>query len=226
MFQIKSWNNNQALLKKLIKNPESFVEAKKLLLLQHASLHSAKVSKSAIGNYEDELWKDLSDEISRKALNKKKRTILYGLWHATRIEDMTMNILVANSSQVFKKGNWQKKINAPFAHTGNSLTPAQILDFSSKINIKALRAYRIAVGKQTQSLIKKLKYTDLKRKFASEDLKIILKEKGVLTDKKAVWLIDFWGKKTVEGLLFMPATRHILIHLNESFEAKKRSAKA
>jgi hypothetical protein len=54
----------------------------------------------------------------------------------------------------------------------------------------------------------------------------LLKEKGVLTDKKAVWLIDFWGKKTVEGLLFMPATRHILIHLNESFEAKKRSAKA
>ena len=34
--------------------------------------------------------------------------------------------------------------------------------------------------------------------------------------EEARWLTDYWGKKTFSGLLLMPATRHNLVHLNES----------
>jgi hypothetical protein len=29
-------------------------------------------------------------------------------------------------------------------------------------------------------------------------------------------IYDYWKKKTYAGLLLMPATRHILVHINES----------
>ena len=35
-------------------------------------------------------------------------------------------------------------------------------------------------------------------------------------------LIDYWGKRTIAGLLLMPATRHNLVHLNEALRLKRR----
>lgn len=41
----------------------------------------------------------------------------------------------------------------------------------------------------------------------------MLKQYGFLTSEE---------KKTVAGILLMPATRHYFVHINESMEAKKR----
>ena len=41
----------------------------------------------------------------------------------------------------------------------------------------------------------------------------------------ANWLIDFWGKKDVAGILLMPATRHHLVHINESLKLKEKCKK-
>jgi hypothetical protein len=54
-------------------------------------------------------------------------------------------------------------------------------------------------------------------------LKRIIDEGAVLDVEASNWLIDFWGRKNVAGILLMPATRHHVVHLNESFSAKKKS---
>jgi hypothetical protein len=38
----------------------------------------------------------------------------------------------------------------------------------------------------------------------------------------AGYLLDYWGKQKVAGLLLMPATRHLMVHLNEAVRLKAR----
>jgi hypothetical protein len=35
-------------------------------------------------------------------------------------------------------------------------------------------------------------------------------------------ITDYWGKRTIAGLLLMPATRHNLVHLNEALRLKQK----
>lgn len=56
---------------------------------------------------------------------------------------------------------------------------------------------------------------DRKRKPTQEQLKRIIEENVVTTSKDSIWLVDFWSKKTVSGLLTMPITRHQIVHMND-----------
>ena len=44
---------------------------------------------------------------------------------------------------------------------------------------------------------------------------------GVTRQEESFWLLDFWGKKDVAGLLLMPPTRHVMLHLNDCFRWKE-----
>ena len=55
-------------------------------------------------------------------------------------------------------------------------------------------------------LILKLKIPDEREKE--------LRSLGVVsTDENAVWLIDYWCKKDVKGLIQMPFSRHWIMHI-------------
>jgi hypothetical protein len=218
---IKEWNGKITKLRTMILKPEKFKEAISLCLELHAMVHSKEVSGSKIKTFEDEIWENLDENTFRTAINKKGRTIAYGIWHSTRIEDMTMNILVAGKKQVIDSGNWINKMNASAYDTGNAMTAKDILQFSAELKMKELKKYRIAVGKKTIEIIKSLKPEDMKRKVDKEKLKHILDIGAVLDVKESNWLIDFWGRKNIAGILLMPATRHLLVHINESLSAKK-----
>lgn len=216
------WNSQQKELRNIILKSSKFDEAIELCLKQHRMVHLSEMSQIKTETFEDELWEDY-DEIKFKTnTNKKGRTIAYGLWHSARIEDITMNILVADEKQVINTENWIEKINSNICDTGNAMTSEEILEFSKDINMEELRNYRLAVGRKTDEIIKKLTFTDLKRKMETKGLQRILEEGAVLNVESANWLIDFWGKKNVAGILLMPATRHNLVHINESMEAKRK----
>jgi hypothetical protein len=38
----------------------------------------------------------------------------------------------------------------------------------------------------------------------------------------AAGLLDYWGRRTIAGLLLMPATRHNIVHLNEAARIKQK----
>jgi hypothetical protein len=63
----------------------------------------------------------------------------------------------------------------------------------------------------------------MKRKFEKQTLQRIINEGAVVDVEASNWLIDFWGKKNVSGIILMPVTRHHVVHINESLSAKKRS---
>ena len=96
----------------------------------------------------------------------------------------------------------------------------EIDDLNKNVNIKELNNYRINVGKSTKKIIEKLKFNDMKRKVEKSQLKKIKENGGVTNDEKSIWLLDFWGRKNVLGLIMMPITRHQTMHLNDCFSIK------
>lgn len=223
-MDLKKWNENLKLLREMILKPEKLEESKELIFYLHGMVHASEMSGVGETTFEDELWMDLGEDTARTAVNEKGRTVLYGMWHSARIEDITVNMLIAGGEQVFNAQNFQERIHSPIIDTGNALTAPEILEFSREIDISELRQYRRAVGRRTREVVLQLATADMKRKFEKKALDEILASGAVLEVDASRWLVDFWGRKNVAGILLMPATRHHVVHINESMSAKKRAA--
>jgi len=220
---LKSWNDDIKELRKIILKPDKIQESKSLALSLHSMVHLSIMSGVDKKTFEDELWEGLDENTFRTSQNQKGRTIAYGIWHCTRIEDITMNLLVAGDKQIFNRENWQEKINSNITDTGNAMTEDDIMEFSKNINMEELKNYRIEVGRRTRDIVENLSTEDMKRNFDKHRLQRILDERAVLDVKASNWLIDFWGRKNVAGIILMPMMRHQVIHINESLSAKKKS---
>jgi len=220
---LKSWNNDIKELRKIILKPDKIQESKSLALSLHSMVHLSIMSGVDKKTFEDELWEGLDENTFRTSQNQKGRTIAYGIWHCTRIEDITMNLLVAGDKQIFNRENWQEKINSNITDTGNAMSEDDIMEFSKNINMEELKNYRIEVGRRTRDIVENLSTQDMKRNFDKHRLQRIVDERAVLDVKASNWLIDFWGRKNVAGIILMPMTRHQVIHINESLSAKKKS---
>ena len=214
------WNEMQKNLKFLLPNQETFSRGIELLLEMHSLLHEKKVYKAAGETYTDNLWKDMKDETC-KIISNKETSILWNIWHITRIEDLVSNILIGGKDPVFNN-EIQAKLNIKIKDTGNAMTCSEIESFNKSINIKELRDYRIKTGKSTMKIITELKPGDIKRKTEKSRLEKIKYCGGVTDHPQSVWLLDFWGKKNVLGLIMMPITRHQIVHLNDCFRIKEK----
>ncbi len=221
MINQKSWGEQHQLLKSIVLKPERFEEAINLCLELHAMVHSSEMSSGKTSTFEDEVWEGLDEKSFRCKPTLKDRTIAWNLWHLARIEDITMNILVASQAQVIHSEKWLEKMNVQIQDTGNAMTDEEIVDFSSRLNMQALRNYRIAVGRKTREIISGFKAVDLKRKMNNpQNLARILEEGAVLEHPDSKWLVDFWGRKNVAGILLMPVTRHQMVHIHDSIRLK------
>jgi len=155
---------------------------------------------------------------------KKNTSIAWNIWHIARIEDLTTTILIQNEKQTLSNV-WLKKIKTNVKDTGNAMTRNEIEMFTDRINMNELRNYRIAVGKRTQDIVMELKEENINEKVEKERIDRIFKEGGVLNVEGSKWLLDFWGRKTIAGLILMPITRHQVVHLNEAFRIKEKYEK-
>lgn len=220
-MDLKPFNEKIKKLRDIILKQEKFDDSIELCLELHSMVHLSEMSGINIKTFEDELWEGLDENTFKTAVKDEGRTIAYNLWHISRIEDITANILVAGDKQIFNTENWKERINSNIVDTGNALTDNEIMEFSKNIDMQELKNYRIAVGRKTREIIKKLKPQDMKRKFEEYRLEQILNEGAVANVEGARWLIDFWGRKNVAGIILMPLTRHQVVHINEALGAKR-----
>lgn len=133
-------------------------------------------------------------------------------WHTYRIEDLVSNILMADQEQMFNR-DWQIKIGSSITDTGNSLKLDEAIAFGKDINIKALREYIIAVGKNTRNILENITLEQVKSMVPYERVMHILEEGGVTTDFRSVWLLVYWGSLTMGGMILTPMTDHHMMHL-------------
>ncbi|MNI39026.1 DinB superfamily protein [compost metagenome] len=225
-FQRKLWSENHKKLSNCILNPNLHNSAVELFLNLHVQLYSSQMTNSQLITLEDELLHDISEETLRTYPVKTPGTInsiVWHLWHAARIEDMTMNILVHNDDQIFSSGDWFNQLKVDCAHSGNGMTEEEIGVLSTKIDIDALLAYRLEVGRKTREIISSLQPGQFKQPVNLARLQKLM-EQGAVKQEES-WLTEYWGKKTIAGLMLMPATRHNFVHLNKAIRIKQKYQK-
>lgn len=203
-----------------ILTPEQFEEVLPVLLSQHARLHSARMAQTETWSFEDWVMDDLEAEQARRIPPVSEHSVAWNIWHIARIEDIAMNILVGGSPQIFHQDNWLAKLNITVQHSGNAMAQAEVADLSARIDLEALRAYRSAVGRRTREIIQGLRPQDLKKKVDPARLQQVM-DQGALVEA-AREIADYWSRRDIAGLLLMPATRHNLVHLNESLNIKRK----
>jgi hypothetical protein len=217
---LKLFSENQNKWKALICKNETFAEGKKLLLKNHCLVHDKKVYGTNDETIYDALWENLKPETC-KIVTKQGTSVIWNIWHITRIEDLISNLLIGNKETIFNK-EIQSRLNIKIKDVGNSMTNPEIELLNNSMNIKALKDYRIKVGKSTKKILESLDFIDLKIKVTPEQIKKITQNGGVVNDPKSLWLLDFWGRKNIFGLLIMPITRHHIFHLSNSFVIKEK----
>lgn len=150
------------------------------------------------------------------------KTIVYSLWHIFRIEDIVAHSLIADDGQIFFHRDYKKRINSTIVTTGNELMQEEIGEFSKRLCIEELYNYIIDVDKSTTKILKSLSYSDIKMKITDERRRKLEKLHVISDDKNAYWLIDYWCKKDVKGLIQMPLSRHWIMHIEGCLRIKDK----
>lgn len=220
----KQWNEDFKHLRSLLSAVSTFDEGKALFLSLHAPLHARAVSGQAGWNVDEELWQGLDEAAFRRVPAGEEHSIAWSIWHLARIEDITMNVVLAEQDQLFEREGWANRLHAPLRDSGNEITPQMLLSLSEQVDWQAVHAYRSAVGACTRKVVGELSFADLKRKTPPERLAKILAEGAIHPDSTGV--LAYWAGLTVKGLLFMPPTRHNFHHLNECLTLKRKAQKA
>ena len=165
-------------------------------------------------SYKAELKREEFDSIPFiNADGYHSKTIAYSLWHVFRIEDICAHTLIKGDEQVFFDKGYQERIGSPIITTGNELFKDEIAKFSKQLDLDELYSYMADVKKSSEKILKRISFEDMKSKV-SEDRRKDLENLGVVSeDESAVWLIDYWCKKDVRGLIQMPFSRHWIMHI-------------
>ena len=197
---------------------------RELTLDLHGMVHPAEVSgreEKTVADYVlDYMMQGHKDEFVQrepwdsdlKYAGSKTVPICWQLWHTYRIEDLVSNILMENGKQVFDV-EWQKRIGSSITDTGNALEPDELASWAEGINVEGLRDYMMEVGKNTRRILSKLSLEQIKSMVPEEWVMRILEEGGVTTDFRSVWLLVFWGRLTIGGMILTPMTSHHMMHL-------------
>lgn len=172
---------------------------------------------NTILSYKTELKREDFDSIPFiNADGYHSKTIAYSLWHVFRIEDICAHTLIEGDEQVFFAKGYQERIGSPIITTGNELFKEEIAEFSKQLDLDELYSYMSDVKKSSEKILKRISFEDMKSKV-SEDRRKDLENLGVVSeDESAVWLIDYWCKKDVRGLIQMPFSRHWIMHIEAS----------
>ena len=209
----RNWNNQHSLLRRLLEKDKDYHQALETFSSHHEEIHALELRPGEHWSFPDEVLRGLTDEQMRWIPAEGGHSVVWVIWHIARIEDVTMNILLADSPQVFHIGDWQGKLESPYENVGNEMSPEDIARLSQAINLEALMSYRLTVGKRTREIVRDLNFAELHGLPAGERLNRLAREGAV--GEKAAWLLEYWGGKAASNLLLMPATRHCFVHLNE-----------
>jgi len=219
----KFWNAQQKELQAALSRPVEHHRVIELFMQQHAMVHAESMSHSGLHSFEDEVCQGLPEDAFRIIPSRMEHSIIWILWHLARIEDVTMNLLVAGGTQVFFDQNWDRQIGAPIHDTGNAISQQGVVALSQTVDVEVLRAYRAAVGCRTREIVRPLSSGQLKQKVDPGRLLKVRGEGGVIHAAEDV--ITYWSRRTIAGLLLMPPTRHNFLHLNEAARVKAKIIK-
>ncbi len=123
-------------------------------LLQHGHLHSFEDGGGA--SFADRVFGGVTNEQMRARPADRLNSLVWLLWHMARTEDAAVNLVVANGRQVLDD-DWTRRMNVPSGTIGTGMTDGEVAELTRRADVDAVRAYRSAVGRQTQDVVSGLR---------------------------------------------------------------------
>ncbi len=212
----KEWSEKNKKMQSLLKK-ETFLDGiSELIDLRNMLMNEINSWKSVL--VPEDYWQ--MPFINAEGYHNK--TVAYSIWHVMRIEDIVVNSLILDRTEVLFSGGFDKSIKSAIITTGNELVKNEIAAFSRQLDLTELYRYAQSVKETTDTWLMSIRYEDLKRTFTDEDKSRLSSLNVVSTDKNAEWLIDYWCGKDIKGLLKMPLSRHWIMHIEAADRIKSK----
>jgi hypothetical protein len=194
------------------------MDARALFLADHSRIHAASTSTeaemAAAGGFtmQDDTLKRMP-EADLRTSPEGLCSIVWHIWHMTRIEDVVVNAVLRESSEILDRDGWLDRLGVDVRLVGTGDGDDEVRDFSERVEIAALLAYRDAVGRETRAWVRDLDFETLS---AVPDLAERLAGAPPIVGERAQWLIRFYTGKTGAFLLTFPVTNHGYMHWAEA----------
>lgn len=127
------------------------MDARELFLAQHTIVHSAAVGGNKASAVERTLG-GLTDDQMRVRPREDLNSIAWIVWHLARAEDIFVNPVLADRSQVFDEA-WQRRLGIGRRDFGIGMSSAEVTELTRQLDLAALRDYRDAVGRRTREVV-------------------------------------------------------------------------
>jgi hypothetical protein len=200
------------------------MDARALFLADHARIHAATTSTepelAAAGGFtmQDDTLKRL-DEADLRASPAGLCSIVWHIWHMTRIEDVAVNVMLRAAPEILDRDGWLDRLGVDVRLVGTGDTDEEVHGFSERVDVGALLAYRDAVGRATRAYVREV---DLDSLDAVPDLTERLAAAPPIVGERALWLPRFYSGKSGAFLLTFPITNHGFMHWAEARVTRSR----
>ena len=198
------------------------MDARALFLADHTRIHAAATSTAAdvstAGGFilQDDTLRRL-EEAELRVSPDGLCSIVWHLWHMTRIEDAVVNAMLRGVPEVLDRDGdgsaWLARLGVDVRLVGTGDTDEEVRAFSERVDVPALLAYRDAVGRETRAWVQT---ADLDALDAVPDLESRLAAAPPIVGERARWLPRFYTGKSGAFLLTFPVTNHGFMHWAEA----------
>ena len=191
------------------------MDARHYALDQHAWAHAASVSGTMTHTTADRLVLDLDDAQFRARPGRGLNSVAWLIWHMARLEDVSINTLVAGTPQVLVQEAWAARLGLSQAALGTGMDDAEVEQVSEQVDLAALLDYRAAVGRRTREVIGRVQEAELDRAVDATRIARLVAKGGI--GPAAAWLAEAWQGQPLRYLVAMPAIAHSYLHLGEAW---------
>ena len=174
--------------------------------LRYESLHSTN---------EVNLLEGLTNDQIRCKPLPGVNSIVWLLWHMTRCEDVGVNRLVVDRRQVLAGNGWADRLGVSLRDIATGMADEEVRDFSERVDVPALLAYRAAVGQRTYEVLDELDPAILAHRLDPVQLRCVVAE-GAL-GPNAGWVEEHWRSRTRGWCLAQLGLTHNYSHFGEGY---------
>jgi hypothetical protein len=182
------------------------MDAVDFFLLRYDALHRTLL---------DDMLKSLTDAQVRGRPHPGVNTIAWLFWHAARVEDVGVNRLIVDGTQVLDDG-WLARLGVDRRDVGTGMTDAEVDGLSARLDLAALRGYWDALTVRTRQVVETLRGQDLTDVVPADRVERVCADEGAVAPG-AEWLTEFWANRRTRGwLLAQTPLLHVYGHYFEA----------
>ena len=186
------------------------MDALGLFLLRYHAVH---------GGFVDDLFAGL-DDAQVRARPHGLNSVVWLVWHATRVEDAAVNRFVADRPQVLTEEGWLGRLGVGRRDVGSGMASLEVDALSADIDTAALRGYARSVADRTRSVAGSLAPAAWEEIVPEARVRRIVADESLLVDAGR-WVGDFWARGHARGwYLLQTALLHPYAHWFEAMATR------